>query len=145
MRTLAVLACLSLLAMPTSACARECMPRVRDGWIRPMPGGAPVRAGYGRIENACPSPITIASATSPAYERVELHGSSSEQGIRRMRAVQLLRIPAATATVLKPGGLHLMLVRPKPGLERAGKVVIEFTLLDGRRLRGDFAVRTPTD
>lgn len=60
-----------------------------------------------------------------------------------MRAVPLLRIPAGAVAVFEPGGLHLMLMRPKPGLDRAGKVAIEFTLRDGRRLRGDFHIRKP--
>lgn len=129
--------------MVGSAGGRECTPRVRDGWIRLLPGGAPVQAGFGRIENPCASAVTIVSASSPAYGGVELHRSSSGQGISRMRAVPLLRIPGGAAAVFEPGGLHLMLMRPKPGLDRARKVTIEFTLRDGRRLRGDFEIRKP--
>lgn len=143
MRTCVLLASLLLLALAGSAGGRECTPRVRGGWIRAIPGGAPVQAGFGRIENPCPSAVTIVSASSPAYGGVELHRSSRGQGISRMRAVPLLRIAAGTAAVFEPGGLHLMLMRPKPGLQRAGKVTIEFALRDGRRLRGEFDIRKP--
>lgn len=110
-----------------------------------MPGGAPVQAGFGRIGNDCPSPATIVSATSPAYGSVELHGSSRENGISRMRAVPLLRIPPGATAVFEPGGLHLMLVRPRSRLRPGDRVTIGFVLQDGRRLSGEFEVRRPMD
>ena len=136
---------LLLLCLPLSACARDCAPQVKDGWIRLMPGGMAMQAGFGRIDNRCPMPATIVSASSPAYGSVELHESKTVGGVSRMRAVPELRIAPDGAAVLQPGGLHLMLMQPKSPLKAGSRVAIEFELKDGRKLLGEFEVRKPAD
>ena len=136
---------LVLLLLPLSACARDCAPQVKDGWIRLLPGGMPMQAGFGRIDNRCPMPATIVSASSPAYGSVELHESKVVEGISRMRAVPELRIAPDGAVVLQPGGLHLMLMQPKAKLKPGSRVAIEFNLKDGRTLLGEFEVRKPAN
>ncbi|MEF9978192.1 MAG: copper chaperone PCu(A)C [Thermomonas sp.] len=131
------------LLLPLSATARDCAPQVKDGWIRLLPGGMPMQAGFGRIDNRCAMPATIVSASSPAYASVELHESKVVDGVNRMRAVPELRIAPEGAAVLKPGGLHLMLMKPKAALKPGSRVAIEFTLKDGRKLLGEFEVRKP--
>lgn len=134
---------LALLLLPFTATARDCAPQIRDGWIRLLPGGMPMQAGFGRIDNRCPMPVTIISASSPAYASVELHESKRVDGVNRMRAVPELRIAPEGAAVLQPGGLHLMLMKPKAPLKPGSRVAIEFTLKDGRTLIGEFEVRKP--
>lgn len=102
-----------------------------------------MHAGFGRIENSCASPVTIVAASSPAYGSVELHETRIDGGVSRMRAVPELRIAPGDAAVFRPGGLHLMLMRPKTTLEPGSKVTIEFELSGGGRLRGEFEVRKP--
>ena len=136
---------LLLLCLPLSACARDCAPQVKDGWIRLIPGGMAMQAGFGRIDNRCPMPATIVSASSPAYGSVELHESKTVGGVSRMRAVPELRIAPDGAAVLQPGGLHLMLMQPKSPLKAGSRVAIEFALKDGRKLLGEFEVRKPAD
>ena len=134
---------LLLSLLPLSACARECAPQVKNGWIRLVPGGVSMQAGFGRIDNRCPMPATIVSASSPAYASVELHESKTVGGVSRMRAVPELRIAPDGAAVLQPGGLHLMLMQPRAALKPGSRVVIEFKLKDGRALLGEFEVRKP--
>lgn len=124
-----------------AACARDCTPVVHEGWVRLMPGGMPMQAGFGRIQNDCPMPVTIVSARSPAYGSVQLHETRIVDGISRMRAVPELRVAPDDSVVLKPGGLHLMLMQPQQTLKPGSKVVIEFALQDGGILRGEFEVR----
>lgn len=134
---------LLLLCLPLSACARDCAPQVRDGWIRLMPGGMPMQAGFGRIDNPCPMPATIVSASSPAYGSVELHESRLVDGVNRMRELHELRIAPDGAAVLQPGGLHLMLMQPQATLKPGSRVAIVFKLKDGRELIGEFEARKP--
>lgn len=134
---------LLLLCLPLAACARDCSPQVKDGWIRLMPGGMPMQAGFGRIDNRCPMPATIVSASSPAYGSVELHESKMVDGVSRMREVPELRIAPDSSAVLQPGGLHLMLMQPKSPLKAGSRIAIEFALKDGRKLLGEFEVRKP--
>lgn len=143
MRTQAMLVLAILLGLPVAAHARDCAPRVKDGWIRLMPGGMPMQAGFGRIDNPCPMPATIVSASSPAYGSVELHESKVVDGINRMREVPELRIAPDAAAVLKPGGLHLMLMQPKTTLKPGSRVAVVFKLKDGRELIGEFEARKP--
>jgi copper(I)-binding protein len=134
-----------LLLLPLSACARDCVPQVQGGWIRLLPGGMPMQAGFGRIENRCPMPATIVSASSAAHASVELHESRVVNGISRMRRVPELRLTPDAAALLQPGGLHLMLMRPTAPLKPGSRVAITFELKDGRRVLGEFEVRRPAD
>ena len=134
---------LSLCLLSLAACARDCAPQVRDGWVRMPPGDMPMMAGFGRIENRCPTPATIVSASSPAFGDTSLHETRIVDGVSRMRAVPDLRIAPDDAAVLKPGGLHLMLMQPRAPLKAGSRVAIEFRLQDGRTLFGEFEVRGP--
>jgi len=129
--------------LPLAACARDCAPQVKGGWIRLIPGGMSMQAGFGRIDNRCPMPATIVSASSAAYGSVALHESKTVDGISRMRAVPELRIAPDSGAVMQPGGLHLMLMQPRAALKPGSRVVIEFKLKDGRSVLGEFEARKP--
>lgn len=134
---------LAIVFAPVPASARECAPRIKDGWIRLLPGGMPMHAGFGRIENRCNTPITVVSASSPAYGSVELHETRIVEGVSRMRAVPELRIAPDDAAVLKPGGMHLMLMQPSAPLKPGSKIAVRFELKGGGELLGEFEVRKP--
>lgn len=139
----------SLLAAP--AIAREhaargktaCLPQVQQGWIRLLPGGMPMHAGFGRIDNRCPQPITITGAKSASYGEVELHESRVVDGVNRMRQLKELRIAPKDAATFKPGGMHLMLMDPVKPVQPGTRIAIVFTLADGRELVGEFIARKP--
>ena len=131
------------LAFALPACARECAPQLRDGWIRLAPVKMPMMAGFGRIENRCPKPVTIMGVSSPAFGDVSLHETRVVDGVSRMRALPELRIAPEGAAVLKPGGMHLMLMQPHAALKEGSRVAVEFTLKDGGVLRGELEVRKP--
>jgi periplasmic copper chaperone A len=139
-RACAIALCL-LFVLP--ACARECTPQVREGWIRLTPVKMPMMAGFGRIENHCPAPLAITGVRSPAFGDVSLHETRIVEGVSRMRALPELRIVPDGAAVLKPGGMHLMLMQPRVPLKEGSRVVVEFTLKDGGVLRGELEVRKP--
>jgi len=132
-----------LLASPATAGARECAARVREGWLRLPPVPMPMMAGFGRIENRCGMPVTIVGASSPAFGDVSLHETRVVDGVSRMRELPQLRIPAGDSAMLKPGGMHLMLMRPRAPLKAGSRVVVEFALQGGGTLWGEFQVRKP--
>jgi copper(I)-binding protein len=146
---LPALATILVLAFLAPACAKQptaaaaCVPVVRDGWIRLVPGMESMQAGFGRIENHCSTPATIIGARSPAHASAEMHETKIIDGVNRMRPVPQLRIAPEDAAVLKPGGLHLMLMDARAPLKAGSKVAIEFPLQDGRVVRGEFVVRAP--
>jgi copper(I)-binding protein len=144
MRTPALKACVVVLAclLSASACAGPpCAPRVTDGWIRVTPGGMAMMAGYAHIGNACPSAATIVRASSPAFADTSIHETTMQAGISRMRPVPRLQVPAHGGVVLRPGGVHLMLMQPKTALKAGETVEIDFVLEDGRTVQGRFTLR----
>ena len=130
----------------TPAIAREkatCTPQIQQGWIRLLPGGMPMHAGFARIDNRCPQPITIVAAKSASYGEVELHESRNIDGVNRMRRLKELRIAPKDDATLKPGGMHLMLMDPLKPIKAGSRIAIVFTLSDGRELIGEYIARKP--
>ncbi|MEQ1513029.1 MAG: copper chaperone PCu(A)C [Lysobacteraceae bacterium] len=136
------------LVLSVPVVARDCRPQVREGWVRMPPGGMstkamPMMAGFGRIVNHCSTPATIVSARSPSFGSVELHETRVVDGVSKMRPVPSLRLAPDGAAILRPGGMHLMLMRPGATLKAGSRIVIEFELADGGKLLGEFEVRKP--
>lgn len=142
-RAFAATAMVAIALGTLPACAGDCAPQVREGWVRLAPIAMPMMAGFGRIENRCATPLTIVGVSSPAFGDASLHETRIVDGVSRMRAVRELPIAPADAAMLKPGGLHLMLMRPRTPLKPGSKVVVEFALKGGGTLRGEFAVGKP--
>ena len=86
---------LALCTASLAACAADCLPTVRDGWVRVPPAGLPMAAGFGTFENPCDSAAVIVSASSPAFAETSVHATRVVDGISRMRAVPELRVDEA--------------------------------------------------
>jgi copper(I)-binding protein len=143
-KRLSAIVVLSCALMGQAWAADACAPSVRDGWIR-MPVGPmqAMLAGYGRIENPCPAAVVVIGAGSPAFADVTIHRTAVVQGMSTMRAVPRLSLAAKGAAVFEPGGLHLMLMQPTSPPKVGDHLRIDFRLQDGRRVQGDFVVRSP--
>jgi copper(I)-binding protein len=76
----------------------------------PMPGRQ-MSAGYLVLTNNTDEAIVIDEVTSPHFGSVELHETTIENGISRMRRIEELVIPANGSVTLERGGKHLMLMR----------------------------------
>lgn len=123
------------------ACIAKGQFRIVDGWVRLPPMAMPMMAGFGRIENRCAAPLAIVAARSAAFADVSLHETRIVDGVSKMRALPELRIAPDGAAVLKPGGMHLMLMQPHAPLKEGSRVAIEFELKGGGTLLGEFEVR----
>jgi copper(I)-binding protein len=77
----------------------------------PLPG-TNMSAAYLSLTNNTDQTISISRVASLQYESVQLHESTIEDGVARMRAIHALPIPAGETIVLRRGGKHLMLMRP---------------------------------
>ena len=142
----AFLVAAAALAITLPLAAREkpaCMPQVQQGWIRLLPGGMPMHGGFARIENRCPAAVSIVGVSSTSYGSVELHETRNIDGVMRMRELRELRIAPKDVATLKPGGLHLMLMDPKPTVRAGSRVALVFKLSDGREFVGEFVARKP--
>ena len=116
-----------LLQLPAAALADELV--IERAWIRLPPPGANT-AGYMTLVNDGDVPVSLTGVSSDSAERVELHESSVEGGVARMRHVHAIEVPAHGRVSLAPRGLHLMLIRPGTLVEGGTvRLVLE---LDGR-------------
>jgi copper(I)-binding protein len=106
---------------------------VSDGFVRPAPDGATSTAGYLTITSSVDA--AIASAKAEAFGMAELHESSSEGGVMRMRQVESVPLPARQTVSLAPGGLHLMLMQPTGELVEGDEVDLTLTLESGETVK----------
>jgi periplasmic copper chaperone A len=110
-------------------------------WSRATPGSAKVAGGFFTLNNQG-EPDSLMSAAAPEIAgRVEMHETTLNDGIMRMREKEGgIPLPSNGTTQFKPGGLHVMfmdLKRPLKAGERfkaelvfakAGKITVEFTV-----------------
>jgi copper(I)-binding protein len=68
-------------------------------------------AGFLVLTNNTDEAIRITSVTSPQFGSVELHETTIEDGIARMRKMDALLVPARGSVTLERGGKHLMLMQ----------------------------------
>ncbi len=101
---------------------------VQSAWLRAVPPGVAMTAGYARFDNTSRQTVEIVGMQSDAFARIEIHQTVVEDSISRMRPVTGLALPDGQSVQLEPGGLHLMLMRPSRLLRPGDTVEIRFQL-----------------
>jgi len=99
---------------------------VKDAWVRAPAPGQKVAAAY--MELTSRGNMALIGVASPAAARAELHSTTVEQGVMKMRPVDKIELPAGKAVKLAPGGLHAMLVDLKQPLKTGDKVPLTLTV-----------------
>ena len=101
------LACLASFGALVGAAAEA--PTVSAAWVRATPPGASTAAAYFTIANPGAADRLI-GAESPAARELQLHRQVDENGLRHMRQLEEIPLPAGATVQLTAGGLHVMLV-----------------------------------
>ncbi len=83
---------------------------IQDAWARESPPGAVNGAAYMTILNNGGDNAVLVGVAGDVANRVELHTHIDDDGIMRMRPVDLIEIKPGARAVLEPGGLHVMLI-----------------------------------
>jgi len=81
---------------------------IYEVWARSSFSMAKSASAYMTLKNASGEIEKLISVKSPIAKRVEIHQTESEDGVMKMRLVNILNIPAKSITMLKPGGKHVM-------------------------------------
>ena len=105
---------------------------IDDAWVAEAPPVAPVMGGYMKIENETDKPISITRASCPDFEIVEIHEMSMSGGMMKMREIEKLVVPANGKVELKPGGYHLMLIKPKKPFKKGDTLMVTLHTADGQ-------------
>ena len=94
-------------------------------WARASIGTSRPAAAYLTILNEGSKPDVLVSATTSVSGMAEVHQMTMTDGIARMEPAGAVDIPAGREVALKPGGLHVMLMKLKQPLKEGEK----FTLI----------------
>jgi len=97
---------------------------VTEAWIKNLPPSVPMRAGYMKLENTSAKSLSIVGVESELFMQVDIHETVKKNGMMSMQPVPVLSIPAGTAVELAPGGMHLMMMKPKETLKPGDQVSI---------------------
>lgn len=120
-----VCAAISVLANP---CAAQL--QIETPWVALAPPAATVNAAYMKLYNPQMQPQKIVNVNSDCCAMTMLHQMRREGDKMHMEHVDYLLVPAQSEVNLAPGGLHIMLMKPKKELQLYSKVTIVFTFAD---------------
>lgn len=123
------------------ACGGDLAPlEVEDAWVGAILPAQQVTAGYLTLNNTSPEPVRVTAVHSPAFDFVEIHEmATDEEGVMRMRRLNALDLAAGASVELRPGGLHLMMIRPRQAIAVGNDIPITLTTAGGKTLT--FAVK----
>ena len=119
--------CLAVaVAAPSLAGEADQSVKVLNAWVRAPVAGQKTAGAYVELTSA--RDAALVAAGSAAAASVEMHSSSVEGGVMRMRAVPRIDLKAGQTVKLAPGGLHLMLIDLKKPLKPGDKVPLTLTV-----------------
>jgi copper(I)-binding protein len=98
---------------------------IEHAWARPS--ATATGAIYLEIDNKGSAPDRLVAASTSAAGKAELHTHIMDGNIARMRPVDAIEVTPGSATVLRPGGLHIMLIGLKAPLKEGDKVALTLT------------------
>ncbi|MGB0683940.1 MAG: copper chaperone PCu(A)C [Magnetovibrionaceae bacterium] len=98
---------------------------IEDAFARATPGSSRNGAAFMKLESETAD--RLLSGSSTVSEAVELHTHINDNGVFRMREVEAIELPAGEDVVLKPGGLHVMLMGLKAPLKEGESFELNLT------------------
>ena len=117
---------------------------VQDPYVRLAPPNAPATGAFMVIRNAGDKDVKVVKADNPVSRVTELHTHLNEGGVMKMRPVPAIDVKAKGEAVLKPGGLHVMLIDLKAPMMEGDTVPLTLTFDDGSTKKVDAKVVKPT-
>lgn len=118
-------------------------------WSRPLPPVSANGAAYMTLMNKGSAPDRLVSVSTPMAMKAELHTHLMEGGVMKMRRLDGIDLVPGKPSLLKPGGLHVMMMGLKEPLvdgksfpltlnfERAGTVEVTVRIFEPEESTGD--------
>ena len=100
-------------------------PIITHAWVKTTVPGGSVSAAYLSIKSA--RPLKLVKVESPVAGLVEIHSMTMKDHVMEMKAVDTVEIPANKLVELKPGGLHVMLMKVGKPINKGDKVPLVLT------------------
>ncbi|MET0337164.1 MAG: copper chaperone PCu(A)C [Caulobacter sp.] len=96
---------------------------VANAWCRAAPAVAPAGGCYLTLKASADD--RLAAVETKAADRAEIHTMSVDGGVMRMRELKEgLTLKAGADTEFKPGGMHIMVIKPKAPLTEGSSVTL---------------------
>ncbi len=111
---------------------------IQNAWSRAAPAG---RTGVVFLTIADHgAPDRLIGIASPDAEMAELHETTMDGGVMRMRPVAVLAVEAGKTVTLAPGGSHIMLMHLRRDLNEGDRVQVTLTFEKAGKITVDAAV-----
>ena len=104
---------------------------VSDAFVPLAPKTAMAHAAYMSVTNDGVETQTLISVTAPAYAMAHLHETIEKDGVARMSALPRLELTPGETVTLQPGGMHVMLMKPKMTVGLGDTVELELVFDSG--------------
>jgi periplasmic copper chaperone A len=124
---LANLIAVLLVGAMSSAMAQTSNIEVDHAWARATPGGAKTAAIYLTLVNKGTAPDRLMAAATSAAGKAEIHSTTEDNGVMRMRPVDSIEVKPGMPVTFKPGGYHVMLMDLKAPLKEGQQVPLTLT------------------
>ncbi len=98
-------------------------------------------AAFVKVINTDLKTQQIVAATSPVANIIELHTSTEENGVHKMRPVEAIDVPAGGVVELKSGGYHVMLIDLKHDLIAGQEIPVTFEMDNGNKIETTYSVK----
>jgi periplasmic copper chaperone A len=95
-------------AVPLNPAAAADGVTVHDAWARASAGAATTGAAYVSLMGA-DQPDGLVGASTPVAATAEVHETTNDNGVMKMRPVATVPIPPHQRVMLSPGGYHIMM------------------------------------
>lgn len=132
MRQLLLTALLAVALSGSAVAAEATGISVHDGYVRLPPPGSPA-AAYFTLKNTG-ADRALVDADCACAGMTMIHESVEQNGMAKMRHVDSAALPSGGELALKPGGLHVMLMRLKAPLKTGDDIPLTLHFADGDTL-----------
>jgi len=113
---------------------------VSAAWARPADSGA-TSGAYLTVINADSIAVDLMSVSSPVATAVEVHETMNHDGLAHMTPRTSVPIAPRDSLVMKPGGVHVMLLQLTRRLSPGDTVPLTLRFSNGDSVRANVPVR----
>jgi periplasmic copper chaperone A len=114
---------------------------VAGAWVRATVPGQPATAAYLRVTSD--TDLELVGASSPAAKSCEVHETTQDGDVMRMRAIARLRLLAHEPLVFEELHRHLMLLDLARPLRAGEHIELTLTFADAKAARHSIHVELP--
>ena len=107
---------------------------ISDAVVPLAPKGVMAHAAYMEVTNTGEVTRSIIGVSASDYAMAHIHQSLEKDGVATMMSMHQLDIKPGQTVIFKPGGMHVMLMKPSAPLELGGSVEFEVEFANGETL-----------